>query len=244
MNEPVVHVFASRDALCSAAAAHAAELMRATPPGSRFSLALSGGSTPRPFHHQLATTHRDVIPWDRVHIFWGDERFVPPNHADSNMRMAEETLLRHIPIPEANIHRVHTDQATPARAAADLETELNGFFPEAGTIGFDLMIMGLGEDGHTASLFPGDPVLHEQRRWAAVVMSPPDAPARWRITLTLPLINQSKHIFFLVSGEEKREPLNQILRHPEKAAVAYPAARVKAREPVVWYVDSAAYGEG
>ena len=239
MPRPTLHVYDTADALAEAAAAEAAALIQALPEDERFTLALSGGSTPRPFHRALATTHRDAIDWSRVHVFWGDDRFVPHDDERSNYRMARETLLDHVPLPEANVHPMPTSAPSPDEAAARYAQTLTDVFGEGGPPSFDLMIMGMGPDGHTASLFPGVPALAEEERWTAGVAAPqhigPHVP---RVTLTLPVINNSKRLFYLVAGESKGEPLGAILNGGPDAG-AYPTSRVHARQELVWFLDRA-----
>lgn len=240
MNRPDVRVFDSKEALGEAAADQVAALIESLPEGERFSLALAGGSTPLPLHRALATKHHDAVDWNRIHIFWGDDRFVPPNDENSNYRMARETLLDHVPIPSKNIHPIPTDVGSPEEAAAQYEQTLKAFFGNDGPPQFDLILLGMGPDGHTASLFPGVPALQEKERWVAGVAAPqhigPHVP---RVTLTLPVINRSKQVFFLVAGENKQEPLAAIL-NGKPGAGAYPASRVHARQGLVWFVDEAA----
>ena len=240
MNRPDVRVFDSKEALGEAAADQVAALIESLPEGDRFSLALSGGSTPLPLHRALATKHRDALDWKRIHVFWGDERFVPANDENSNYRMARETLLDHVPIPDKNIHPIPTDVGSPKEAAALYEQTLKDFFSNDGLPRFDLILLGLGSDGHTASLFPGVPALQETKRWVASVAAPqhigPHVP---RVTLTLPVLNSSKQVFFLVAGESKQEPLAAIL-NGQPGAGAYPASRVHARQGLVWFADQAA----
>lgn len=239
MTRPTINVYETVEALGEAAADQTAALIQALPEGERFTLALSGGSTPRPLHRALAAKYRDVIAWDRVHLFWGDDRFVPPDDEKSNYRMARETLLDHVPIPEENVHRMPTDVGTPEEAAAAYEQELKAFFGGDGPPPFDLMIMGMGPDGHTASLFPGSAALRERERWVVGVEAPqhigPHVP---RITLTLPVINHSKRLFYLVAGENKHEPLRAIL-NGEPGAGSYPTAHVHARQALIWFLDKA-----
>ncbi len=237
MPEPAVHVHPSLDSLSRAAAARATLLLRTAPDGP-ITLALSGGSTPRPFHRELATTYREDIPWERLHVFWGDERFVPFDASGNNARMAFETLLNDVPIPPDQIHRIPTEDDDPEHAAARYEAELHRFF-EGREARFDLMVMGVGDDGHTASLFPDHPALHETERWVRAVRAPTYITPPVRITMTLPLINQSRCVLFLVSGEKKKSPMEAILR--EGSAAGYPAARVTATESVDWFLDEAAY---
>jgi 6-phosphogluconolactonase len=172
-----------------------------------------------------------------VHFFWGDERCVPPNHADSNYRMVAESLLNHVPALAENIHRVQGELA-PSQAAEHYEAELRAFFGE--TPAFDLILLGLGEDGHTASLFPGSPALAESVRWvvAAQHTSPP-LPLVSRVTLTFSVFNAARQVLFLVSGAGKAPRLAEIRR----GVPDLPAARIRpASGDLLWLIDQAAAG--
>jgi len=191
----------------------------------RFTVALSGGSTPRAVYSLLASTEFSrQIDWPRVHLFWGDERCVPPDHPQSNFRMVQETLLAKIPIPPGNIHRM-IGEREPAEAAAAYETELRKFFAvkRGDCPCFDLIFLGLGEDGHTASLFPGTPAPDETKRWVTAVYV--EKLQSYRLTLTLPLINAATNVTFLVSGASKAPIVGRIMRAP--GADDLPAARVR-----------------
>jgi 6-phosphogluconolactonase len=174
------------------------------------SLVLSGGMTPRGVYLLLAADTR--LDWARVHVFWGDERNVPPDHPDSNFRMAHETLLSKVPIPAANIHRVPTEDSNAEGAAAQYEVVIRTFFGlTAGEFPrFDVVLLGLGPDGHTASLFPGSPLLNERRRIVAAVRGDRGP----RITLTPPAINHAACVMCLVSGGTKAVALRAVLREP------------------------------
>ena len=202
----------------------------------RFTVALAGGSTPQQMYTQLA---RAQVDWERVHFFWGDERCVPPGHADSNYRMAEEALLSHISIPTWNIHRIPGE--LPVKEAAQVyEEALHRFFSNE-TPHFDLVLLGLGGDGHTASLFPGTPAIREKSRWvAAVIHNIPPPPLVNRVTLTLPILNAAAQVLFLVSGAEKAERLAQVLHGPFQPDLL-PAQAVKPVNGAVrWLVDQTA----
>ncbi len=147
-------------------------------------------------------------PWERVHLFWGDERYVPHDDPASNYRMARESLIAHVPIPAENVHPMPTDLPQPEKAAEAYEAELRRFFG-TGAPGFDLQLLGLGVEGHTASLFPGSPALEEKERWVAAVVAPAKPPQR--LTLTLPVLNQGRNTLFLVTGADKR-PIVAALR--------------------------------
>lgn len=195
---------------------------------------LSGGTTPRILYETLART---ALPWKRIHWFWGDERFVPPGDARSNYRMVQEALLARAPIPHENIHAIPTGLDTAAAAAAAYEDELKRFYG-ASTLDpdrplFDVTFLGVGEDGHTASLFPGLPVLQERSRWVAAV---PDALPEARVTLTYPVLESSREVAFLVTGAAKRAILEQILGGMSDA----PAARLHPAGRLHWFADRAA----
>jgi 6-phosphogluconolactonase len=200
---------------------------------NRFAVALAGGSTPRRMYSLLAKQDMD---WTRVHFFWGDERSVPPSNPDSNYCMADEALLSYISIPETNIHRIHGE--LPAeKAAKEYETELKRFFEDR-LPRFDLILLGLGGDGHTASLFPGTNAIKEKKRWAIAIRHiVPPLPLVDRVTLTLPVINAANQILFLVSGAEKAQRLCQVLQGPYQPGLQ-PAQAVKPEEgDIHWLVD-------
>jgi 6-phosphogluconolactonase len=175
-----------------------------------FSAALSGGKTPVDLYRRLSGV-KEMLPWDKTHIFLVDERFVSFEHRDSNYRMLKETLLDHIPIPQGNIHPIPTDRPTPLTSAMAYEEDLKKFFglSKDQFPGFDLLLLGIGEDGHTASLFPGTHVLDNTIHLAAPVSM--DEMRHPRITLTLPVINNAKHILFLVVGKNKAFVLQKIM---------------------------------
>ncbi len=194
----------------------------------RFIVALSGGSTPRPTYALLAEEpFSSQIDWSRVHLGWGDERCVPPTHPDSNYRMAREALLDHVDIPAENIHRIRGELGA-VRAAAAYRAELDDLLGQDGR--FDLILLGMGADGHTASLFPGTPALAErQKTVVAVHVEELDA---WRVTLTLPVINSARHVTFLVSGASKAEALARV-----RDGEPLPAGLVQPRGQLIWIVD-------
>jgi 6-phosphogluconolactonase len=177
----------------------------------RAMIALSGGGTPRHVYRALASDSlQPGVPWENVHVFWGDERCVPPDHPESNFGMANETLLSRLKIPAGNIHRIMGEK-NPQDAARRYDEELRRTFPVDGLElpKFDVMLLGLGDDGHTASLFPGTPVI-EQQRWLAIAVRP-NGQETARITLTFPVINNSRHVLFLVSGKGKSPILAEVL---------------------------------
>lgn len=228
-------VFSDRAALADAAATSIVQSAnRAIAARGRFTLALSGGSTPRPTYALLASDRFATrVDWSRVHIFWGDERCVPPDHPDSNYRMARQTMLRHLPIPRANLHRMRGEWV-PSEAAARYASVLRRVLGEARQ--FDLILLGIGSDGHTASLFPGTPALQVVDRPTTAVYVP--ASDSWRISLTYPVINRARAVRFLVQGGSKAPALSRV-RNGE----LLPAARVNpASGDLVWFVDEAAGG--
>jgi 6-phosphogluconolactonase len=203
----------------------------------RFTAVLSGGSTPSGLYRLLAgEPYRSEVPWGKVHLFWGDERCVPPNDPGSNYRLAEEAFLDHVPVPPENVHRVQ-GELPPEQAARAYALELEDFFcgPRAR---FDLVLLGLGHDGHTASLFPGSAALEETIRLVAAVEAQyEDWPAA-RVTITLPAINASRHILFLVSGSGKAKVVEKVLSDP---VGPLPAQQVRPTAgTLTWLIDEAA----
>ena len=200
----------------------------------RFAVALSGGSTPAALYRLLASPgFRERVDWSRVNFFWGDERCVPPDHPDSNFRMTRETLLDAIQVPSENIHRI-AGELDPATAAAAYEAELQRFFG-ARPPRFDLALLGLGEDGHTASLFPNSPALDEQQRLVVPVYV--EKLRSHRVTLTLPVLNAAARVVFLVSGANKAEIVKEILR-PDCDPSLYPAARIQPSNGILTWLIS------
>jgi len=199
-----------------------------------FTVALSGGSTPKVLYQLLADPSepfRDRVSWSSIHFFWSDERHVPPDHADSNYRMANEALLSHVPISENNVHRILSEYPSAAAAAEAYETTLWAL-AESDLPRLDLILLGLGADGHTASIFPGSEVLHETKR--LVVASWVEKLKTHRITMTLPLLNNGASIVFLVSGKEKAEIAKAVLEGPK----GYPAQQVNPLNgELLWMLD-------
>jgi 6-phosphogluconolactonase len=207
---------------------------RAVAGGPRFAVCLPGGSTPRRVYELLASAERARFPWERVHWFFGDERFVPHDHPDSNYRMVRTAMLDAAPVPAANVHPIPTT-GLPAEAAQSYERELQDFYGEA-TLDpqrplFDVVLLGLGEDGHTASLFPGIAALKERQRWVVDVLSPKQEP---RITLTYPALESTRALAFLVAGAGKRAILGRVF-----AGEDLPAGRVQG-PAADWFIDQAA----
>lgn len=208
----------------------------------RFSLVLSGGSTPKAVYALLGQPPLvERVSWSKVHFFWGDERCVPPEHTDSNYRMAYETLLNRLTLPPENIHRIQ-GEILPEEAAASYERSIVAFFgDEAQPPRFDLVLLGIGEDGHTASLFPGSLALSESRRWAvAVEHNQPPAPLVSRVTMTLPLLNAARRIALIVSGAAKAEIVGRALSRAGEDPVL-PVQRVRPEDgEMVWLLDESA----
>jgi 6-phosphogluconolactonase len=204
----------------------------------RFSIALAGGHTPAKLYALWAEKYKTETPWDRVHLFFGDERFVPEDDLLSNYRMARETLISQVPIPKENVHPMLTNFPSAEKAAEAYEVELQKYFGESPS--FDVQLLGLGVEGHTASLFPGSPALDEQRRWVLAVTVPAEPPQR--LTLTPVVLNQGLNTFFLVAGENKREILAALRGEPQDVPSKYPAGRIRPARGVVWYLDQAAAG--
>ncbi len=224
-----VRSFAAAEEMARAGAvAFVESAARAVAERGRFTVALSGGSTPRGLYERLAQKEiASSVPWEKVFVFFTDERCVPAHHKDSNFKMAAETLLWHVPVPPVNQFRMRGEDADPARAAAEYESKLRAFFAGEEAPSLDLVVLGLGADGHTASLFPGTAALEERERWVvASFVAKLDA---WRITLTFPAINAARRAVFLVSGSEKVEALSRLLA-PEGDVSTTPARGVGAAE--------------
>lgn len=197
-------------------------------------IALSGGSTPRPLYEALA---RQALPWEKLHVFWGDERYVPADHPDSNQRMARLAWLDQVDIPEANLHPMPTIAGNPKADAQTYENELATFFRvEAGHFPqFDLVLLGLGDDGHTASLFPQTEALNVGDRLITVG----NKDGEPRLTFTIPLINQARSVIFLVAGASKQNALAEIFA-PEADPHQYPARFIDNQGELLWLLDQAA----
>lgn len=213
-----------------------------------FTMVLSGGKTPRPLYANLATPpFRESMPWSQTHLFWGDERCVPPDHPDSNFLAPHDLMTSRVPIDPSHIHRIRGELRPPEKAALEYEGQLRKFFdlPE-GTGGgkagpgtgdripsFDLILLGMGPDGHTASLFPNDRAIEEKTRWVVAVEGSQGSPAIPRITMTLPLINAGRSVMVLVAGSEKEHVVRALLDEPEEAGATYPVAMVRPRGRVL-----------
>jgi 6-phosphogluconolactonase len=201
----------------------------------RCSVCLSGGNTPKALNELLAGEYASRIPWNQTHFFWGDERYVPHDNPHSNYRMAEESLFARLAVPPENIHPMPTSYADPDKSAREYEVVLHRFF--GAQPAFDILFLGIGPEGHTASLFPNSPALNETQRWAVAVEVPADPPSR--LTLTYPVLNRARNVFFLAAGSGKREIIQAIRRDPGGPDSPYPASRVDAQR-IVWFLDQPA----
>ncbi|MDX2159807.1 MAG: 6-phosphogluconolactonase [bacterium] len=214
---------------------------RAITTRGRFTMALCGGSTPKPIYEMLASRdYAEAFNWTYAHVFWGDERCVPPTHPDSNYRMARELLLNRVKVPLSNLHRMEGEN-NPVKASEAYEADLRDFFTKRMGIPkarFDLVLLGMGGDGHTASLFPGLSAVTETEKW--VMAQYVEKLDSWRLTLTPAAINAASHVFFLVTGAEKNATLRRVLTEPADP----PALPAQAIQPVSgklrWYLDEPA----
>ena len=241
---PLLHVLPTIEELGEAAAVHVSCLSaEAVAARERFTVALSGGSLIRLLcPHLVAESRRSQIEWSAWYVFWADERCVPLTDADSNYRLARETLFDLVDIPQTQIHPID-DTLDPVAAAGSYQSELaRAFRPGINQLPrFDLILLGIGEDGHTASLFPGHPLLEETERWVAPVLDSPKPPPE-RITLTLPVLNAARQVVFLAAGGGKAAVLRKVLG-TDVPPGALPAQMVRPAEGEVhWFVDEAAGG--
>jgi 6-phosphogluconolactonase len=240
VSRPALVVLDDPEAVAQAAAERFVAVARAARAArGRAAVALSGGSTPRRLHDLLAAPpFASRVDWTALEVFWGDERCVPPTHPDSNFRMARETLLDRVPVRSDGIHRIAAEGDDPDAAAASYERELArvlGGTPGGVPPALDLILLGMGADGHTASLFPDTPALHERRRWAVATRLA--GPGGGRITLTYPVLARAAHVMFLVTGRDKAGTLHQVLDGPP-AAERLPAQAVRPEAgELVWLVD-------
>ncbi len=206
----------------------------------RFTIALSGGSTPKSLFNLLATNAKSTLPWDRMFFFFGDERHVPPTDPDSNYRMANEAMLSKVPVPTANVFRMEAENPDATAAAAAYEQTLRKFFQvAAGEVPkFDLILLGMGPDGHTASLFPGTAGLQEKTR--LVIANWVEKLKTHRLSFTLPLINAARYVAFLVSGTDKAPALKAVLEE-NATGEQYPAKLIAPKDgKLIWFLDRAA----
>lgn len=228
-----VQVLSSAEELARAASWYVQEkVLQAARERGRVLLVLSGGSTPLPVYERLVKL---ALPWTRIHLFWGDERCVPPEDEQSNYGNARRALLNQVPIPKDNIHRIQVE-LDPREAAEVYEDELRGFFGVDPPV-MDLVLLGVGPDGHTASLFPGGPELSEDQRWVVNSQPPPvTEPSLPRVTMTLSIINQARAVLFLAAGKDKRPVVSSILRVLGNGS-ELPAGMVRPKGELAWFLD-------
>ena len=242
MSPPTIRVFADAEAVSRTAADEFIRCAReAVAARGRFTVALSGGSTPKRLYQLLADApFRDQVDWGKVEFFWGDERSVPPDHNDSNYHTAREAMLRRLSIPPEHIHRMEAERTDRDAAARDYEAVIARVFnvPAGGPPpALDLILLGMGPDGHTASLFPHTTGLKETGRWVVVNYVPKFATDR--VTFTVPLLNKAREVLFLIAGTDKAEPLHEVLEGPPNSDL-YPSQLVKPAGSLVFFVDRAA----
>jgi 6-phosphogluconolactonase len=238
-SEPQVRIFASAEHLFHAAADNFCSLgSRAIHDRGKFTIALSGGSTPRGLYQELAKNFSTQLDWQKVFFFFGDERHVPPTDSESNYRMANESLFSKLAIPANHVFRIPAEMPDAGQAALAYEQTLRNFFrPSPGSFPrFDLVLLGMGPDGHTASLFPGTTALEEKEHW--VVANWVEKFSAFRITLTYPVLNSAACVMFLVSGGEKSEMVRRALKDP---AADLPCQKVRPTNgELIWFLDQAA----
>lgn len=208
----------------------------------RFSLALAGGGTPRTLYETLsAPPYLHDMPWPRVLVFWGDERCVPPDNPESNYAMAREALLDRAALPAENVFRMTGEVRPYSSAALEYETTLRGLFLRAGFPRFDLVLLGIGTDGHVASLFPGSPALEERERWVLETEAPAGYSTRDRLTLSLPVLNSARTVIVLAAGENKRPVLKKVFDTPSPGDNNLPASLLRPFDgELIWLLDHSA----
>jgi 6-phosphogluconolactonase len=232
-------VFADPAEVARAATAEVLAAVRSAVAGNRSSrLALSGGHTPSLMYRLWAGEFQPQFPWKKMELYWGDERCVPQDDPLSNFRMVRDALLDRLAVPP-RFFPIPAGQADREAAAREYESVLHRQIPSEG-VSFDVLLLGIGDEGHTASLFPDSPALREKSRWVVPVKAPAEPPLR--LTLTLPLLSRSANVFFLVTGAGKRGIVRSIRAEPD-APSRYPAAMVKSSGRTVWFLDQAAAGE-
>lgn len=233
-----IHRFADLETLSRAAArALVEDIQSRLAVQDRYTLALAGGSTPQRLYERLGAEAAGPLPWERLHLFWGDERYVPPTDPRSNHRLVQRTLLADAPCPAANVHPIPTDRTPPETAAAAYEQTLRRFFADRGAT-FDTVLLGLGADAHTASLFPETPALGQTDDWVRVVEAPPRHDVSTRISCTLPVLNGARQAIFLAAGPRKRAAVHRVLNERDKSL---PATHVQPRSQLDWYLDRACW---
>jgi 6-phosphogluconolactonase len=235
MHKKVVEVLANREELIARSLSVVrSKIQAAIAERGICTIALAGGSTPEPLYQAIATQD---LPWEKIHVFWGDERYVPDNHPDSNQKMARLAWLDQVNIPATNIHPMPTGSADPAADALTHQTELQQFFQvsDGKFPAIDIILLGIGDDAHTASLFPHTAAL--EVRDALVTVGNKDGQPR--ITFTVPLINHARCVIFIVAGTSKKPALAQIFA-PAADEMAYPSRLIQPTGEVLWLLDAAA----
>jgi len=208
----------------------------------RCTIVLAGGSTPARLYALLASDeYRGAMPWDEIEWFWGDERCVPPEDPRSNFRLAHDAMLSRAGVPPARMHRMGGEVRPPSRAALSYEALIRDRVPDQV---FDLVLLGVGEDGHTASLFPGDKALDERERLVVSVDGGAGREVRKRITMTFPLFDRARSVLVLAAGQSKRKVVAAVRADPVAAAERYPVARIRPAGHLTWIVDQEAAGQG
>lgn len=243
---PTLQIYRDLGAATSAVARHVyARAVVSVRARGRFSWVLVGGHTPEKLYRLLSVRYLHRFPWDRTEVYFGDERCVPARDPESNFAMAWESLLARVPIPARRIHRLRGELRSPARAASDYARRLGPLAAhrDLDRALFDLVLLGIGPDGHTASLFPNSPVLREVRRSVVAVRRSGQPPFVPRLTLTLPALASSREVVFLVSGPEKAAAVAAIFRALPSGSPAWPASLVRSVGRTVWFVDAAAASE-
>jgi len=240
-SRPRIDISADPEALAHRVAQWVVDLACATP--GRFSIALSGGSTPKRLYQLLAATPLlEAMPWERVHLFWGDDRFVPRDDANSNYGMAQDAMISHVPIPLGNVHGIEV-AGSVNDAAQKYEHELKSYYGgdtlDPSRPLFDVVLLGMGPDGHTASLFPGKPAIGERHRWVIEVPEPGLNPHVPRVSLTFPALDSAKSVAFVAAGADKTVMMKRVLAGDQEL----PSAHVAPVGELIWFVDRAARGE-
>jgi 6-phosphogluconolactonase len=241
MDDPLkekIRIHRDYESLCKSLAEHVYQLIHnSLAEQDQFTFVLAGGSTPDLFYEQLGSVYKERIPWERVYFFWGDERNVPLEDEESNFKMVNEKLLKRVNVAEKNIIHVHTVPDNVEKTANNYEEKLQLFFNRS-LPRFDLVLLGLGEDGHTASLFPRSRAINEEKRW--VVPSEAPDPPRQRVTMTYPVINNAKNIYFLVNGKEKAAAVNNAFNDDIGKNIC-PAAYIQpGKGKLLWWLDKEA----
>lgn len=238
-NTPEIHIQPDAEAVAVAAAAFITErIVKTLEKQERFTIALSGGNTPKRLHHLLShPPYKDQIDWDRLHIFWGDERYVPLDDERNNARMAYDTLLNYVNVPDEQVHIMKTDLPDPGESALQYDSILHRYFGKSEN-SFDLLLLGMGDDGHTLSLFPGTEVVHETRKWCTSFFL--EQQDMFRITLTKSIANRSACVLFLTTGKGKASALQHVLNGPTNINL-YPAQTIQPENGEThWIIDTAA----